>query len=277
MTPRLARARTDAPVRGTKVMTRKRMSRNAPCPCGSGRKYKHCCIGKGFEWQQDEEGGVYRAMPLSDEMKTILEEQRRRFIEKYGREPGPDDPIFFDLPPLEHVEHQVVQAMKAAGLDPAYVHAYEKTGLLVTEQNQHLIPEKDLDEWDAAVREYEAGHGTSRAPKQGAQPRGQPRYPVGTVAFYGPDDKTTTKVAAAVIRHEGAEPVLKRWVGAGVATNPRVERELREFFEGHGVRSVGMSEGNLGCPHEEGEDFPAGEDCPSCPFWKGKQGSSRRD
>lgn len=21
------------------------ISRNAPCPCGSGRKYKHCCIG----------------------------------------------------------------------------------------------------------------------------------------------------------------------------------------------------------------------------------------
>jgi hypothetical protein len=33
----------------------------------------------------------------------------------------------------------------------------------------------------------------------------------------------------------------------------------------------------LGCPHEEGEDFPHGEDCPFCPFWKGKQGSSRRD
>ena len=21
-------------------------SRNAPCPCGSGKKYKHCCLGK---------------------------------------------------------------------------------------------------------------------------------------------------------------------------------------------------------------------------------------
>jgi len=26
-------------------------------------------------------------------------------------------------------------------------------------------------------------------------------------------------------------------------------------------------------PYEEGEDFPPGEDCPFCPFWKGKQGS----
>jgi hypothetical protein len=34
---------------------------------------------------------------------------------------------------------------------------------------------------------------------------------------------------------------------------------------------------NMGCPHEEGEDFPDGEDCPFCPFWAGKQGSNRRD
>ncbi len=38
-----------------------------------------------------------------------------------------------------------------------------------------------------------------------------------------------------------------------------------------------MCEGNMGCPHEEGEDFPHGEDFPFGPFWKGKQGSSRRD
>jgi hypothetical protein len=37
-------------------MTRKRLPRNAPCPCGSGTKYKRCCWGKGFEWQQDGEG-----------------------------------------------------------------------------------------------------------------------------------------------------------------------------------------------------------------------------
>ena len=30
-------------------MTRKKTSRNAPCPCGSGKKYKHCCYGKSVE------------------------------------------------------------------------------------------------------------------------------------------------------------------------------------------------------------------------------------
>ena len=46
--------------------------------------------------------------------------------------------------------------MKAAGLDPAFIYAFEKTRLLVTAQNQHLIPENDLAEWDAAIEEFEA-------------------------------------------------------------------------------------------------------------------------
>jgi hypothetical protein len=26
-------------------------SRNDPCPCGSGKKFKKCCLGKGIDWQ----------------------------------------------------------------------------------------------------------------------------------------------------------------------------------------------------------------------------------
>ena len=80
-----------------------------------------------------------------------------------------------------------------------------------------------------------------------------------------------------MFRHEGAEPVPERWVGTNVTTSPKVREELQEFFAQHGVEQVVTTEGNMGCPHEEGEDFPVGEDCPFCPFWKGKQGSKRRD
>ena len=95
--------------------------------------------------------------------------------------------------------------------------------------------------------------------------------------LYGPDDKTTTKIAAGVLLHENAEPILKRWVGTNVMDNAKAQKELQDFFTQHGVKQVAMAESNLGCPHEEGEDFPLGEDCPFCPFWKGKQGSKRRD
>jgi hypothetical protein len=26
----------------------------------------------------------------------------------------------------------------------------------------------------------------------------------------------------------------------------------------------------LGCPHEEGIDYPEGEACPECPYWAGR-------
>ena len=154
-------------------MDQSRVSRNDPCPCGSGKKYKHCCL--------------------------------RKDITASSPRPSPS---LTDL------------------------------------------------------------HG---------KPKERPEYPIGTVALYGPDDKITTKIAAGVITSPNAEPILMRWMATDVAKQPKVQRELREFFEQHGVKSVAMSEGNMGCPHEGGEDFPNGEDCPFCPFWAGKQGSYRRD
>jgi hypothetical protein len=109
------------------------------------------------------------------------------------------------------------------------------------------------------------------------KPKRRPEYPIGTVALYGPDDKTTIKIAAGVIKSPNGEPILMRWVATDVTTSPKVRSEMTEFFRQHGVKSVVMSDGNMGCPHEEGEDFPNGEDCPFCPFWAGKQGSNRRD
>ena len=113
------------------------------------------------------------------------------------------------------------------------------------------------------------------AAKAGENRRG--RFPVGTVCLYGPDDKVTTKIAAGVVLREGEGPAhLERFVGTGVLGDRNVSEKIRKFFARHGVNSVVVTSGNLGCPHEEGPDFPRGEDCPFCPFWKGKQGSAAR-
>jgi hypothetical protein len=139
-------------------MARRKHSRNAPCPCGSGKKYKHCCWGKGFDWVEDEQGQAYREVPLSAEARTLVEDRREKFRQHFGRDPGPDDLLFFEAPALEQVEHHLVQAMKRAGIDPALIFAFEQTGLLVTADNQHLIPEQDLQAWHAAVARYHARH-----------------------------------------------------------------------------------------------------------------------
>lgn len=87
-------------------MDRHRVSRNDPCPCGSGKKYKYCCLRKEVEIR-----------------------------------PSRPTPSITDL------------------------------------------------------------HG---------KPKKRPEYPIGTLALYGPDDKTTTKIAAGVITAPTAEPIIQR-------------------------------------------------------------------
>jgi len=139
-------------------MSKQKLRPDAPCPCESGKPYGRCCYDKGFEYLVDEDGTVFKATPVSDELAEALEEQKQRFIEKFGREPGPDDNLFFDAPPLEHMEHYMVQAMEQAGIDPAVIFAFEQTGLIITEENQHLVSDRDRAEWEAAVLKYRARH-----------------------------------------------------------------------------------------------------------------------
>jgi hypothetical protein len=109
------------------------------------------------------------------------------------------------------------------------------------------------------------------------RPRDRVQLPNGTIALYGPDDMTTTKIAAGVFKTVSSKPIIRRWVATDVTTNPKIQQQIRDFFKEHGVKTIVTRPGNMGCPHEEGEDFPLGEDCPFCPFWAGKQGTNRRE
>jgi hypothetical protein len=53
-------------------------------------------------------------------------------------------------------------------------------------------------------------------------------YPVGAIAFYGPDDQRASKVAVAVIVAPDTEPVaLRRWFAAGYEI---LEEKVRPQF-----------------------------------------------
>jgi hypothetical protein len=139
-------------------MDTKPFPRNERCPCGSGENYKRCCFQKGFTYQLDDETGeVIRAVPLTREALSELEKavaaQRDKFIAKFGREPGPDEPIFFDLDE-DKLREDTADAMRAAGISPALIYAYEETGLIVTQKNRRLIQDVELREFDDKVREY---------------------------------------------------------------------------------------------------------------------------
>jgi hypothetical protein len=116
--------------------------------------------------------------------------------------------------------------------------------------------------------------------KPGWQPRnwlakkakaGNRGFPIGTVAFYGPDDRRASKVAVGVIVVEGAEPILRRWFSetGDVREDEAVGREMAMFLRSQGVHSIAMTDKIIGCPHEEGIDYPEGEDCPQMSILEG--------
>ena len=74
------------------------------------------------------------------------------------------DPCFFELDaaqatstgdalPDEFLE-TICAAMIQTGIDPAFIHAFRKTGCLLTEQNIHFFSEPELAEWIEAIDEY---------------------------------------------------------------------------------------------------------------------------
>ena len=97
-------------------------------------------------------------------------------------------------------------------------------------------------------------------------------YPVGTIAFYGPDDKTATKLVVSILPAEDAEPdPIRKWhAEQDVRKDAVILSEAMEFLQEQGVLTVAMADRSIGCPHEEGIDYPEGEECPLCPFWKGR-------
>lgn len=95
-------------------------------------------------------------------------------------------------------------------------------------------------------------------------------YPIGTIAYYGPDDTLATRLVASVVKAPGAEPnPLHRWIthAGDVRKDSTIAAEVTALFEQQRVKNTVSSEKIIGCPHEEGVDYPQGGVCPHCPFW----------
>jgi hypothetical protein len=97
-------------------------------------------------------------------------------------------------------------------------------------------------------------------------------WPIATIAFYGPNLNQATKVAVGIVPSENAEAEeLRDWkVDHGdIRADPGIAREILEFIEKHRVLSVVITDGIIGCPHQQGIDY-VGEWCPVCEFWHGR-------
>ena len=103
--------------------------------------------------------------------------------------------------------------------------------------------------------------------------RGFRGWPLATVALYGPDDTTATKLTVGIVPAEDADVSdLRRWLAKGqtdIRDDIQVTEEVLAFITEAGANSVVMTDRIIGCPHEEGIDYE-GATCPVCSFWAGR-------
>lgn len=103
------------------------------------------------------------SVKITPELEEMLEDSRRRFVEKFGREPGPDDPVLWDeradtpmqLDPDE-VRSLMISAFKEAGTPGHLIYAFDKTGLCLTEETLREAEPDIRDDWNRAISEWGA-------------------------------------------------------------------------------------------------------------------------
>jgi hypothetical protein len=130
--------------------------RNSRCPCGSGRKFKHCCVGKDFAFTASEQDSYSVKIPITDDMQKALDRSAEEFRRHFEREPGSGVPLFLAkyLYSEDDVERETLAAMEAAGTDPATVYAYKKTGRIVLASKLQSYTGAAIAEWDKAIDEF---------------------------------------------------------------------------------------------------------------------------
>jgi hypothetical protein len=106
--------------------------------------------------------------------------------------------------------------------------------------------------------------------KRASQPS-RAKYPLATISAYGPDNRRATKLVVGILRRPEQKDTnpMRTWsTDAGdVRNDPVIVAELTEWLRSQGIKDTLSYDRIIGCPHEEGIDYPIGRTCPQCPFW----------
>jgi hypothetical protein len=156
----------------TRLLTqtmRKRADKMMPCHAAAGHRRlkfmaKRLAQRIGRRKRSHQVGEAEKIIPINHETAEIIAQQKKLFREQFGREPGPEDPLFFDpgvaAPQFlsdestDEIWKSLLQVAGDSGIDPAIVYAMNKTGRMVTEANLEFLTDSELQEWNDAVNEY---------------------------------------------------------------------------------------------------------------------------
>ena len=93
-------------------------------------------------------------------------------------------------------------------------------------------------------------------------------YPLATITYHGPSPEKASKIIVGILRAQDQTPLVREWSGEDIAEDVETAKEISQFIKDQAVSRVITSEWVLSCPHEEGVDYPVGEDCPYCLDWQ---------
>ena len=106
-----------------------------------------------------------------------------------------------------------------------------------------------------------------------ASKRSRAKYPLATISAYGSDNTRATKLVVGILGRAGQKypSELRSWSSdTGDVRNDRViAAEVADWLRSQGIKDTLSYDRIIGCPHEEGIDYPMGRSCPRCPFWAG--------
>jgi len=78
-------------------------------------------------------------------------------------------------------------------------------------------------------------------------------------------------VVIGYVAEEGDEPKLQKFmIDSDVREDVTIQTTLLKVVGRIEAKTVSLSDGVVGCPHEAGVDFPEGEVCPVCEYWQGR-------
>jgi len=136
-------------VAGTVANTKKKVGRNDKCLCGSGRKYKKCCLSKNRPTPRRQQVPPRpKSVAKTEEFRPVTEPQ-------------------FD-------GDATVIAMRHAGVRESVIHAFLMTGRFIAPEAREMYDEETLAVWDAAIEEWKTEHGEEdRSPSEEVSPRSE--------------------------------------------------------------------------------------------------------
>lgn len=91
----------------------RKVGRNDPCPCGSGEKFKKCCLERGLDWRGGKDGDQALHVRVPEHP---IQEARKDFIESRGREPKSGDPLFTGFDGVQY-SIDIPRLLTKAGID----------------------------------------------------------------------------------------------------------------------------------------------------------------